>query len=109
LKKREEEIMVSRTALFVIDIQAELASDPNTAIPHAARIRAAGSALLARARGVVDASNPSDLEIVIVQHAEDPQGTDATLIAGSKAWELLFPPRAESKDERLVAKTTGRH
>lgn len=101
--------MGARTALFVIDIQSELASDPTTAIPHAARIRGAGSALLDRARAAIDESYPSsNLEIIIVQHAENPDDNpDATMIKGSKAWELVFPPRAACADERLVGKTTS--
>ncbi|KAL2871691.1 cysteine hydrolase family protein [Aspergillus lucknowensis] len=93
---------MAETALFVIDIQAELVSIPDTAIPHAARIREAGERILTKAR---TQTSPKPL-IVIVQHSEDPGSPNATLIAGSPAWELAFPPQGNEGDEMLVGKTT---
>ncbi|KAF2095012.1 Isochorismatase hydrolase [Rhizodiscina lignyota] len=97
---------MAKTALFVIDIQDELALDPQTRIPDASRICDAGTALLDRARSYIDKGRsngaPSDLEIVFVQHEE----TDGTLIKGSKPWELVFKPREEDDHEMLVGKQT---
>ena len=97
---------MAKTALFVIDIQDEMALNPDTRIPHATRIRDAGDALIRRARKHVDQarSNGEDpsLELVFVQHDE----IDGTLLKGSKPWELVFSPRAANDQERLVAKQT---
>lgn len=97
---------MSRTALFVIDIQHALAGDPATAIPHAQRIRSAGTALLARGRSSIDSARVSgkkpDLEVVVVQHEETPE--KGNLQKGSKAWEVVFPPREGDDHECLVTK-----
>jgi nicotinamidase-related amidase len=94
---------MARTALFVIDVQVSLARNALTEIPHAARIRDAGTQVLERARQSIDAATGvPDLEIVFVQHEE---GTDVgDLVRGSEAWELVFKPREENKWERLVGK-----
>ncbi|KIM96859.1 hypothetical protein OIDMADRAFT_58410 [Oidiodendron maius Zn] len=97
---------MTRTALFVIDIQGELAQDPKTEIPHAKRIREAGDAILTKAREAIDKARAngqhSDLEIVIVQHEEKPE--EGTMIRGSKSWELVFAPREGDDTEILVSK-----
>lgn len=92
-----------KTALFVIDTQAELVSIPGTAIPHAARIREVGAAILDRARS----KSGTELEIVIVQHSEDAADPNATLIQGSAGWELALPPKDGADNEKVVPKTTG--
>ncbi|KIH89075.1 hypothetical protein SPBR_07887 [Sporothrix brasiliensis 5110] len=98
----------TRTALFVIDVQAEMARDPATQIPHADRVVKAGEAILQAARrAIVNASSSSSKDktpslIVIVQH-EEPNGT---LLRGSDAWQLVLPPRLGVETEILVAKTT---
>jgi hypothetical protein len=74
---------MSRTAIFVIDIQVELAQNATTEIPHAERIR-------------------EDLEIVFVQHQEVAE--KGPLVKGSKPWELVFKPRDNNRWERLVSK-----
>jgi hypothetical protein len=98
-----------KTALFVIDIQHELARDPKTEIPHASRICDAGHLLLARARSAIDAKRgdglPVDMSIVFVQHEENE--ANGTLVRGSSAWELIFQPRLGDGHEMLVAKSTG--
>ncbi|KAL1797059.1 hypothetical protein ACET3X_005599 [Alternaria dauci] len=95
-----------RTALFVIDVQAELAQNATTEIPHAERIRAAGSSILQRARSAIDSASKqgrvSELEIVFVQHEEGAE--KGALVRGSKAWELVFQPRDDDRWERLVSK-----
>lgn len=95
---------MASTALFVIDVQVELARS-STEIPHAKRIRDTGEAILTKARASIDAARSSgqqpSLEIIIVQHEEGPEGT---LIRGSEAWELVFPPK---DGERLVQKDVG--
>ncbi|KAJ5081160.1 hypothetical protein N7456_013398 [Penicillium angulare] len=91
------------TALFVIDTQAELVSIPSTAIPDGARICETGAKILDRAR-----SKPTtELDIIIVQHSENPSELGSTLIPGSKAWELVLPPQDGAENERVVPKTTA--
>lgn len=101
---------MGRIALFVIDIQKELAQHPQTEIPHARRIRDAGNAILTRARSAIDeersSGQRSSLKIVVVQHEESPE--DGTLVRGSKEWELLYAPREGDNAESLVPKTTGK-
>jgi nicotinamidase-related amidase len=95
-----------RTALFVVDIQAELAQDPTTEIPHAERIRHAGAQILARSRAAIEQSRTLDqqpgLEIVIVQHEDRPGA--GTLAKGSRPWALVFEPRGGDGAERVVSK-----
>lgn len=98
---------MARTALFVIDIQADLAQDPRTEIPHAARIRDVGTAVLSKARIAIDNAwshgLDANISIIIVQHYETPE--KGSLVKGSKPWELVFKPRNET--ERIVEKTTS--
>ena len=100
---------MARTALFVIDIQRELAQNPQTEIPHAQRIRDAGDAILSRARSNIDGERSSgnlpNLKIIVVQHEESPE--DGTMVRGSKAWELVYAPRQGNDAESLVSKTVG--
>lgn len=99
---------MSRSALFVIDIQRELAQDPKTRIPHAERVCSAGEKILAAAREIVDSyrvtGQQSPSIIVIVQHEEKPE--EGTLVRGTEPWKLVFEPRDGVKEERLVSKTT---
>lgn len=101
---------MARTALFVIDIQAELAEDPATEIPHAKRIREAGHAILTQAREIIAKASAngqqSDLKIVFVQHEEKPE--DGALVRGSRAWELVFRPREGDQAEVLISKNVGK-
>ncbi|CAK7207163.1 hypothetical protein SEUCBS139899_009971 [Sporothrix eucalyptigena] len=95
------------TALFVIDIQGELANDPATQIPHADRVVQAGTNILQSARrAIADNNNANDDKtpsiIVFIQHEE----TDGGLVRGSEAWKLVFPPQSGVKTEILVSKTT---
>lgn len=97
-----------RSALFVIDIQRELADDAKTQIPHADRICSAGEKILSAARGIVDqyrtAQKKSPSVIVFVQHEEKPD--EGTLVRDTEPWRLVFEPRDNVQEERLVAKTT---
>ncbi|KAI7782701.1 hypothetical protein LA080_013037 [Diaporthe eres] len=97
-----------RSALFVIDIQRELAHDPKTQIPHADRIRSAGEKILSAARDIIDqyrtAQTQSPSVIVFVQHEEKPD--EGTLVRDTEPWKLVFEPRDGVQEERLVAKTT---
>lgn len=97
-----------RSALFVIDIQRELADDPKTQIPHAGRIRSAGEKILTAARDIVDqyrtALKQSPSVILFVQHEEKPD--QGTLVRHTEPWRLIFEPRDGIQEERLVAKTT---
>lgn len=99
---------MSRSALFVIDIQRELAQDPKTRIPHAERLCSASEKILAAARGVIDSYRSKDQRspsvIVFVQHEERPD--EGTLVRGTEPWKLVFEPRQGVEEEVLVAKTT---
>jgi len=101
---------MQRTALFVIDIQNELAGDLETQIPHASRVCSAGQRILDKARAKIDLvrleGNQSPMVIVFVQHEEKPG--DGSLVRGSRPWELVFRPREKDEDELLVAKTVGK-
>lgn len=100
-----------RSALFVIDIQRELAHDPKTQIPHADRIRSAGEKILSAARDIIDqyrtAQKQSPSVIVFVQHEEKPD--QGTLVRDTEPWKLVFEPRDGVQEERLVAKTTRQY
>ncbi|KAL1903910.1 hypothetical protein Sste5344_010357 [Sporothrix stenoceras] len=97
----------THTALFVIDIQDELARDPATRIPHADRVVQAGERILQSARQAIqNAKANTNTEtpsiIIFVQHEE----TDGTLLRGSEAWQLVLPPKSNTTTELLVAKAT---
>ena len=89
------------TALFVIDIQNDLATDPTTRIPDSERITTAGRQILSAARGVANPSTGTPELIIFVQHEEKPE--DGPLVRGSTPWGLVFEPQP---GERLVAKQT---
>ncbi|KAF2821295.1 Isochorismatase hydrolase [Ophiobolus disseminans] len=97
---------MARTALFVIDIQVELAQNAATEISHAERIRDGGTQILQSARQAIDSASEHervpDLEIVFVQHEEVAE--KGPLVKGSKAWKLVFKPRDDNRWERLVSK-----
>jgi len=98
----------SATALFIIDIQNDLAADPKTKIPHAERVKKAATQILASARAVIAKNiNKSDI-IVFVQHEETPES--GPLVRGSEPWKLVFEPDEAGLAlgrEVLVYKTTG--
>ena len=100
-----------RSALFVIDIQRELAHDPETRVPHADRICSAGEKILSAARGIIDqyreTQKQSPSVIIFVQHEEKPD--DGTLVRDTEPWRLVFEPREGVEEERLVAKTTRKY
>ncbi|KAK4119823.1 Isochorismatase hydrolase [Parathielavia appendiculata] len=95
-------------ALFVIDIQNDLAIDPETCVPHAERVTAAGEFILKTARAYMEtetgSTKPPLASIVFVQHEEKPE--DGPLVRGSEPWKLVFEPRAGESRERLIHKTT---
>lgn len=97
---------MAKTALFVIDIQDELARDPKTRIPAGDRVVDAATTLLDRARSRVNEarskSEDSNLALIFVQHEESDEG--GTLMKGTKPWELVFKPRDGEGHERLVPK-----
>ncbi|WAO87772.1 Isochorismatase domain-containing protein [Fusarium falciforme] len=92
------------SALFVIDIQHDLAGDPKTEIPHAARIRDAGEVILSAARGISQTEGAQPPLIVFVQHEEAPE--EGPLVKGSDPWKLVFEPQTNNSREILVPKTT---
>ena len=92
------------TALFVIDIQNDLATDPGTKIPHSERIRAAGEKILSAARAAKDVLQSGPSTIVFVQHEEKPES--GPLVRGSEPWKLVFEPHPGASTEQLVAKWT---
>ncbi|KAF5699822.1 KGD2-2-oxoglutarate dehydrogenase complex E2 component [Fusarium mundagurra] len=94
-----ENMSVPVSALFVIDIQKDLASDDKTEVPHAERIRDAGEQILEVARRI--AADPKPI-IVFVQHEESPES--GPLVKGSKSWELVFENDPNNPRELLVSK-----
>lgn len=102
--------MANPIALFVIDIQNDNATDLETKIRNADRIRHAGSAILEASRQTLGAhratkpSSPPPILIVFVQH-EDLPGK-GTLLRDTEAWKLVFEPRAGVEEEIHVHKTT---
>lgn len=109
----ESESALSRTALFVIDIQNDLVTDPGTKIPHADRVLAAGASVLHAARVAAAYSGDSensrttpDPLVVFVQHEEAPES--GPLVWGSKAWELVFSPLTGCPEREIVVSKTAR-
>ncbi|KAJ4286003.1 hypothetical protein N0V88_008154 [Collariella sp. IMI 366227] len=100
--------MATTTALFVIDIQMDLAKCPETQIPHSAQIVEAGNKILSTARTILDAERGKaetlPAIIVFVQHEEQPE--KGPLVRGSDPWKFVFDPRTGVEEERLVAKST---
>ena len=96
------------TALFIIDIQKDLAANLKTQIPHAERVKKAATQILASARQVIAKdTNKSDI-IVFVQHEETPES--GPLVRGSEPWKLVFEPDEAGLAlgrEVLVYKTTS--
>lgn len=95
----------SRTALFVIDIQHFLANDPDTRIPHAEKLKAAGREILSTARNLTDSDGQDVGLIVFVQHEQNPE--NGALVRGTEPWTLVFQPDEGASNEWLVHKTTG--
>ncbi|KAK3376159.1 Isochorismatase-like protein [Lasiosphaeria ovina] len=101
--------MATPTALFVIDIQNDLATHPETKIPHADRVLAAADKILATARTMLAASRQPDAPppalVVFVQHQERPD--QGPLVKDTEPWRLVYEPRPDADEELLVSKTTG--
>jgi nicotinamidase-related amidase len=99
------------TALFVIDMQKDLASIPETRIPDSERLiencgKVLGAARAAIKIGKAKASTNEEVPslIVFVQHEEPP--TEGAMVRGSEPWKLVFEPLEGEETELLVAKTT---
>ncbi|KAJ4421043.1 hypothetical protein N0V82_003947 [Gnomoniopsis sp. IMI 355080] len=97
-----------RSALFVVDIQRELAQDPKTRISHAEKVCSAGDKILVAARAIIDSYRQKTQEspsiIVFIQHEEKPE--EGTLVRDTEPWQLVFQPREGVREEMLIAKTT---
>ncbi|KAK4247475.1 Isochorismatase-like protein [Corynascus novoguineensis] len=95
-------------ALFVIDIQNDLATDPSSKIPHASRIRSSGEKIISAARAALQAQENNTASrlktIIFVQHEEAPE--NGTMVRGSDPWKLVFEPIPGEATERLVPKWT---
>lgn len=100
--------IMPRTALFVIDIQVGMAQDLEHEVPHAARIREAGRAILQKARTAINSARLQHLDpslgIIIVQHYEKDE--TELLVKGKREWELVFKP--ENETEKVVEKIDGK-
>ncbi|KAF4468996.1 isochorismatase hydrolase [Fusarium albosuccineum] len=83
---------------------ADLVLDPKTEIPDAARIRDAGTSILAAARGIANGSGGESPLIVFVQHEESAK--DGPLVRGTGPWELVFEPQVDNDNEITVSKNT---
>lgn len=101
---------MSRSALFVIDIQHFLAGDPKTSVPHADELKAAGDEILSTARAIMDGyrskNELSPLTIVFVQH--EAPASEGSLVRGTEPWKLVFNPREGVSEEILLPKTHGK-
>ncbi|KAH8646100.1 Isochorismatase-like protein [Xylariales sp. PMI_506] len=99
-----------RRALFLIDVQNELAADASSKVPRADELLSALSSILAAARGIIDVNRREDQPkaspfiLVIVQHEEKPE--DGNLVRDTDPWRLVFEPRLDVNEEWLVSKTT---
>ncbi|KAK4442607.1 Isochorismatase-like protein [Podospora aff. communis PSN243] len=101
--------MTNPTALFVIDIQNDNATDPATRVRTADRVKDAGNRILRSARLALDTYRDTKttalpILIIFVQH-EDLPGK-GTLLRDTEAWKLVFEPRPGVEEEILVQKTT---
>ncbi|KAK4212273.1 Isochorismatase-like protein [Rhypophila decipiens] len=95
------------TALFIIDIQKDLALNEATQIPHAERVKSATTAILASARRLLVRTTTTNDIIVFVQHHEPLER--GPLQKSTTAWELVFEPTEEglrSGREIVVEKDT---
>ncbi|KAM7219747.1 putative isochorismatase hydrolase [Rhypophila decipiens] len=95
------------TALFIIDIQKDLALNEATQIPHAERVKTATAAILSSARRYLACTTAGNDILVFVQHHEPPER--GPLQKGTTAWELVFEPTEEGLGkgrEILVGKDT---
>jgi len=101
-------LTMAMSALFVIDIQKDLASIPGTKIPHSDRVVLAAEKAIAGVRGEIDRSRGDGQQphwmIVFVQHEEDE--TQGALVRGTEPWGLVFEPREHDEHEMVVGKTT---
>jgi nicotinamidase-related amidase len=93
------------TALFVIDIQNFLATDPATSIPHSERLKAAVQEILSTARSLNSVEGGKSCPIVFVQHEQVSEA--GSLQRGTEPWELVFKPVDGASNEIIVSKTTG--
>ncbi|KAH8884367.1 Isochorismatase hydrolase [Thozetella sp. PMI_491] len=87
-----------RRALFVIDLQHGLATNPSSRVARGDELKLAASSLLDTVRG------SGDTLVVVVQHEETPESGD--LVRGTEPWKVEFEPRPDDDNEWLVAKTT---
>lgn len=96
------------TALFIIDIQKDLAEIEKTKIPHAERVKSATAQILASARKILFSQPAKNNDVIVfVQHEETPDR--GPLQRGSREWELVFEPSEEGLGdgrEILVGKNT---
>jgi nicotinamidase-related amidase len=99
--------MVGDTALFVIDIQNDLATDPKTRIPKWIEVRQAGTQLLSAARAMIAASKMDGESLSLIVHVQhEEKSEDGPLQRGTEPWKLVFEPIEGSDNEWLVPKTT---
>ena len=89
----------SRTALFVIDVQVDLAQKADSEVPDAEAIREALSNLIKGVRDYNDTEKTNaaqKVQLVFVQHNDlDPEDP---LAKGKPTWELVFKPNEHEGD-----------
>ena len=107
-------------ALFVIDMQKGIATDPATRIPDADRVLANAEKLITAFREncidlprirkdlYTDESEPPPGVIIIVQHTDLQPGIGPFLQQDTAPWELVFQPRPDELGvtEFVIHKTT---
>lgn len=97
--------MTSRTAIFIIDVQAATATTPALRIPHADRLKSVLSEILSAVRSSAQKNDQEAPIIVFVQHSQTPE--DGPLVYGTEPWELVFTPDDDNSNEFVIHKTTG--
>lgn len=100
--------MTSRTALVVVDVQEGIANQKD-GVPDADKINKAIGSILRQARqhNDVNSQRAEQIEILFIQH--DDKDPEDPLHRGKSTWNLVFPPRQGTENERLVSKDVGRY
>lgn len=83
-------------ALFVIDVQVDLAQDPATQIADATELRATLSTVLHHVRSVNAGLQTPHVRLVFVQHND--RDADDALAMGKPGWQLVFAPLTADGD-----------
>lgn len=85
-----------KTALFIIDVQVDLADKADSEVPDAEAIREALNSLIKGVRDYNQSVPSQKVQLIFVQHNDrDPKDP---LAKGKFTWELVFKPKVEEGD-----------